>query len=201
MFPPSPSPHNNTATARRALLASTGTKTRAFSVAESATPTPPGFAPQVLIEIGIDDTKSNTRDSLTRPVWLSALHPPPAPSPSPSPNTRHNPHNQFKRPRPAAGSQDAWRARRLIVEAGTDHARLLAVLGEQMTGGCLDPHNAAIAVGRLAQASQAHGAVAVAAIAGDERFARLVRALCDETAGLLAAMPPQQLAGVVEVRC
>lgn len=47
----------------------------------------------------------------------------------------------------------------------------------------------------------AHGAETACAIAGDERFQRLVRALHADGGKVMAAMPPQQLAGVVEVGC
>lgn len=62
------------------------------------------------------------------------------------------------------------------------------------------PTHQAIAVGRLAQAATAHGTEATGAIALDARFQRLVQALLADGGRVLSAMPPQQLAGVVEVR-
>lgn len=86
---------------------------------------------------------------------------------------------------------DGWRVRRLIVEAGGNHQRLLAVVGDALTR--LDPLNAAIAVGRLAQAAKAQPA-ARDHIASDERFQGLVRVLHTQA----AALPPHHLGSVVE---
>lgn len=74
-------------------------------------------------------------------------HRTPTPNPTtPSPyNSPTKTTTQFPRGAAAGtreGSQDAWRARRMIVEAGMDYSRLLAVLGEQNLEKQLDPHNA-----------------------------------------------------------